>query len=52
MSLVILETVEVLVPLGTYIALVWLFFLHTNSAWIRLVVIRIEYREGAVAILL
>lgn len=47
----ILETVEVLVPLLAHIALVWLLLLHSLRAGVRSLSVRVDNRECAVAIL-
>lgn len=48
----VFKTVEVLVSLVANIAFVWLLFLHANCAGVGLIVLGVEDREGAVAILL
>ena len=52
MCLVIFETVKVLISFVAYIALVWLLLLHANSAWIWLIVIRVQNGKGAISVLL
>ena len=51
MSLVILEAVEVLVPLLTDIALVWLLLFHTLGPGIWCLRVRIDDRECAITVL-
>jgi len=52
MCFMILETVEVLVSLVAHIALVRFFLLHTDCAWVWLIIVRVQYRESTVSIFL
>lgn len=52
MRFMIFETVEVFVSFVTHIALVWFLLFHANSTWVWLVVVWIQDRESAIAVLL
>lgn len=51
-SLVVFETVEVLVPLLANVALVWLLLFHSHGARIWCLGVGVDNREGSVAILM
>ena len=50
MRLMILQTIQILVPLLTNFALVGLLLLHAHSTWIRRRGLWIHDREGAIGI--
>lgn len=52
MCLVVLETVEVLVPFVADIAFVWFLLFHPNCAGIWLIVVRIQNGERSVSVFL
>lgn len=52
MSLVVLQSIEILVSLVAYITFVWLLLFHSYCARISCVCIGIEDRESAITILL
>ena len=52
MLTVVLEAVEVLVPLATNLAAIWLLLLHTNSARVWYGCSRVDYGKGTIGVLL